>query len=168
MRMPALRRSRRAAARPYSPWSFSALAEPFTSLHAQIDQVFDEFAHNSVWNDGHNISFAFPVIDLTEKDGSVMLSAELPGLDDSDLEVSVRGDRLTIKGEKKFVHDDKDETRHIVERSYGKFERNISLGFEPDPDQIQAETSKGVLHVMIPKPASVDAEAKRIKIAQKR
>lgn len=168
MRIPALRRGRRAGTRPYTPWSFSALAEPFSSLHEEIDHLFDEFAQNSALNDGRHIGFAFPPIDLTEKDGNLILAAELPGLDEDDVEVSVRGDRLVIKGEKKSHREEKDETRHILERAYGMFERDIALGFEPDPEKINAEAEHGVLRVTIPKPAGAIGEAKRIKVSHKK
>jgi HSP20 family protein len=90
----------------------------------------------------------------------------MPGLERKDVEVSLEGNVLTIRGEKQFDEEKKDEKRnhHLVERSYGVFYRMLELPPGIDPSTVQATMSKGILKVTIPKPAN--AEAKKIEVKE--
>ena len=97
-----------------------------------------------------------PRIDVAEDGQSVMLTAELPGVSENDIDVSLVGDQLTIKGEKRSAHDDKKEsegfTVHRRERSYGAFQRTITIPYQIDPDQVAAQFKDGILKITLPKP----------------
>jgi HSP20 family protein len=88
---------------------------------------------------------------MSETKDTLTIKAELPGLDTKDLDVSVSGDVLTIKGERKQEKDEKDEQRHIIERSYGAFMRMLRLPAPVAADQIKANFKNGVLTISLPK-----------------
>jgi HSP20 family protein len=94
-----------------------------------------------------------PAMDLVESDDHLVLKADLPGLDKEDVEIEVKDDVLTISGERKAEHTERQGGYHRVERAYGGFVRSLSLPKGIDPDQVKAEFEKGVLEVRIPKPA---------------
>ena len=107
-----------------------------------------------------------PRIDVSETDAELKIEAELPGVDEKDLEVVLSDGRLTIKGEKKAEKEEKKKDYHLVERSYGSFARSIGLPFEADPGQVKASFAKGVLTVTVPKPPEVKAKEKKIQIGK--
>ena len=109
-----------------------------------------------------------PRMDVAEDEKTVTLTAELPGVKESDIDVSLVGDQLTIKGEKRSEHDEKKEaegrTIHRVERSYGAFQRTLTVPYQIDPDQISAEFRDGVLTIRLPKPTDAIAQKQGRKI----
>jgi HSP20 family protein len=94
-----------------------------------------------------------PQVDVTESDQEIKVSAELPGLDEKDIEVSLGRGMLTISGEKKAEKEDKGENYYRMERSYGSFRRTIPLPSEVEADQVEATFKKGVLTITLPKTA---------------
>jgi HSP20 family protein len=92
-----------------------------------------------------------PAIDLYESDGKLTVEAELPGLDAKDIEISLEDDILSVKGERKFSDEVKEENYHRIERAYGYFERNIPLPRKVDEDKVVATVTDGVLHIEMPK-----------------
>jgi HSP20 family protein len=94
------------------------------------------------------------------------VTAELPGVDEKDVDVTLEQDVLTIRGEKKTARDEqnKDKNWHVVERSYGSFSRAIPLPFDPDPAKVEAKFDKGVLHIHLPKPAEVAKKQQKIEV----
>jgi HSP20 family protein len=92
-----------------------------------------------------------PRLDVSETKDTLTIKAELPGIEAKDLEVSVSGDILTIRGEKKQEKEEKDERRHMVERSYGAFARMVRLPAPVAQDQIKANFKNGVLTISLPK-----------------
>jgi HSP20 family protein len=111
-------------------------------------------------------SGGWPSLEVNASDKEVRVSAELPGLDEKDIEVLVDDDVLTIRGEKKSGTEDKD--RHFSERYYGRFERSIALPFEVEDDKAEATFSNGVLTIALPKSANAQDKTKRIAINTKR
>jgi HSP20 family protein len=103
-----------------------------------------------------------PALDVTETKDNLIVKAELPGIDPKDVEISLSGNVLTIKGEKKQEKEEKDENYHLVERRYGSFVRSIRLPVEVQEDKIEASYKNGVLKVVLPK--SEKAKRKEIKI----
>ena len=103
-----------------------------------------------------------PSVDLAETDEEVVVTAELPGVKQDDVDISITDDILTIKGEKKEEKEVKEKNYHRVERSYGSFQRSISLPTNVQPDKAKASYKDGVLHVTIPK--AEEAKPKQIKI----
>lgn len=105
----------------------------------------------------------FPVVNVSETDKELRVDAELPGLEAKDVDVSLEGDALVIKGEKKFEEEKKKDNFHRIERSYGTFTRTVPLPCTVDAKGITAKFEKGVLHVVLPK-AKPAAPPHKIKI----
>jgi HSP20 family protein len=107
-----------------------------------------------------------PAVEVTESDKELMLSAELPGLSEKDVEISFDDDVLTISGEKTEEHkEDREDSRfHVWERSYGSFRRSFSLPSNVDPDKITADFRNGVLSVRLPKSETEKTRGRKIPI----
>lgn len=106
-----------------------------------------------------------PAMDVSETEDSILVKAELPGLEVKDIEVSLLGDRLIIKGEKKREEEKKGEHFHSTERYYGTFQRSFRLPATVNTEKIEAKFDKGVLTVTLPK--TEEAKTKEIKIKVK-
>ena len=104
-----------------------------------------------------------PAVDVTETAEAIVVKAEVPGMDAKDINISITGDVLTIKGEKKSEREEKEENYHIVERSYGSFSRSLALPGAVKVDKIEAKYDKGVLTVTCPKKEEVKPKAIEIK-----
>jgi HSP20 family protein len=146
----------------------SAVTDPFGALHREMDRLFEDFSRGqpwrSLWGDGAGMALR-PVVDIDEgDDGTLTVTAELPGIDDKDIEVQVDDSMLTIRGEKRVEREEKKQNRHVSERSYGAFARRIALPFEADPDTVTARFDKGVLTVTVPRPPEAKAKARRIDV----
>jgi HSP20 family protein len=107
-----------------------------------------------------------PAVDVFEKDDNFVVKAELPGMKEDDINVSVRGDTLTIQGEKKTESEVKEENYYRSERSYGSFVRSIPLPSTVDATKIEASYEDGVLEVTLPKIAEV--KPKKVTISTKK
>ena len=90
-------------------------------------------------------------MNVSETENEIRITAELPGVTEQDIDISLDDDVLTIRGEKKFERTDDKENFHFVERSYGTFQRSLRLPFPVDPEQVQASFENGVLTVTVPK-----------------
>lgn len=139
---------------------------PLLSLRKQVDTLFDEF-DRGFWARGAQ----FPVrSNISETEKEVCVTAELPGLTEEDVDVSVVGNRLMIKGEKGSESDErKDEEGrlfHRIERVSGAFQRSIALPFEIRADAVTAEVKDGVLTVTVAKPPEALEHTKKIKVAR--
>jgi HSP20 family protein len=136
------------------------------SLHQEIDRLFDEvtrgFGAIAPTGNGNLI----PRIDISETDNEYVITAELPGLERKDVDISLEDNVLTIRGEKKIesTQDDKDKNVHVAERSYGIFLRMLELPMTVDPASVHATMSNGVLKITIPKPAR--SESKKIEVKE--
>lgn len=143
-----------------------SVANPFTSLQREIDRLFDDFTRGFPSGvaslPGNGAAALLPSMDVTETDKEIEISAELPGLEEKDVQINVADSFLTIRGEKKAEKEQKDKNYRLVERSYGSFERTLELPEGVDADAIKATISKGVLKVTVPKPAP--AQAKKIEV----
>jgi HSP20 family protein len=106
-----------------------------------------------------------PSMDVSETKDSLVLKAELPGIEAKDVKISVSGDLLTIKGEKKKESEEKDENRHYQERYYGSFQRSFRLPTNVKKDKVDAAFDKGVLTITLPK--TEEAKEKEIEIKVK-
>jgi HSP20 family protein len=105
-----------------------------------------------------------PAIDVTENDEAIMLTAELPGLAEEDVDLTVTEGMMTLKGEKKHERDEEKDNVHITERSYGSFQRSMPVPDRVDAEKISAKFDKGVLKVVMPKKAEAIASARKINI----
>lgn len=133
----------------------------FGSLHREIDRLFDEVTRGVGPQGAGNL---LPSIDVTETDNEIMVTAEMPGLERQDVEISLDNDTLTIRGEKKEAADQKDKNVQLSERRYGVFYRVLQLPPGIDPNSVQATMSNGVLKITIPKPTR--SEARRIEVKE--
>jgi len=132
---------------------------PFMSLQREVDQLFDDFTRG--WP-SVGANQLVPSTDVTETDKEIQITAELPGLEEKDVQINVADNVLTIKGEKKAEKEEKDKNYRLVERSYGAFSRSIELPAGIDSNSIKASIAKGVLTVVVPKPAP--AQVKKIEV----
>lgn len=137
---------------------------PVVGLQREMNRVFDSF-----WNrfqqsfDGH-LGLGSPRADVAETGEAVEVSVELPGLDAKDIEVSLTGDMLTIKGERKSEREEKHKGFYLSERSYGSFYRSIPVPPGVATDDAKAEFKKGVLTVSLPKTPEAQAKVKKIEV----
>ena len=140
--------------------------DPFTALRREMDRVFESFGRDLEWpSAGLPAGAMAPSIDVTESDNELKIEAELPGVDEKDVEVTVTDNLLTIKGEKKAEKEEKKKNYHLVERSYGSFVRSVPLPFAAEPGKAKATFKNGVLSITLPKPPEIAAKAKRIAIS---
>lgn len=139
------------------------LEAPFHSLHREMNRLFDDIFHGRLHGPLHAGSEKhapiLPNVDVSETDGEVRISAELPGVSESDIDVSLDDDVLVIRGEKKVEKTSDAGNYHFVERSYGTFQRAVQLPCAVEPDKARAEFDNGVLTVALPK--RQEAEQKR-------
>src|SRR5690606_31305227 len=94
----------------------------------------------------------------------LVITAEMPGLEEKDLDVSLTGDLLTIKGEKKAEHEERNGGAYYVERRFGSFSRSVRLPFQVDDQDVEAKYDKGVLTIRIPKPLEMQKAVRRIPV----
>jgi HSP20 family protein len=103
-----------------------------------------------------------PAVDISERKDAYLVTAELPGVNAGDVEITVEDGLLTIQGERRFAHDSAEEKMHRTERFYGAFRRSITLPSHVEADKIEATAQDGVLQIMVPKAPEV--QAKRIQV----
>ncbi|NII09859.1 Hsp20/alpha crystallin family protein [Oleiagrimonas sp. C23AA] len=138
--------------------------DPFLSLHREVNRLFDDLwrqfdAPAAVGGMG-----GWPAIELEEQDKALVLSAELPGMDENDVEVTFVDQALVLRGERKGGRDD--NARRASERFYGRFERRIPLDVEIEPEKAKAEFRNGVLTVTLPKSPQAQSEPVRIRVSK--
>lgn len=140
---------------------------PFLSLRKQMDSIFDDFTGRGAMSGSGALAVRSNV---SETDKEIRVTAELPGIDQKDIDISVTGNRLTIRGEKKSESEENrgEEGRqfHRVERSSGMFQRSMALPFDIDTNAVSAEFQNGVLTVTIAKPQEVVEKTKKIEVKQ--
>lgn len=143
------------------------------TLRSEMDRLFDRLDRfgfpswpslPSLFDRPASFSFNVPAVDVTEDDKGYKIEAELPGLEDKDIEVMVTGDTLVLKGEKRQEKGEKGKNTYVCERSYGSFQRAFSLPDGVDRSKIAADFSKGVLTVTLPKTAETQKQQKKIEI----
>ncbi len=155
--------------------------EPFESLRRQVDRMFEDFGRGSgLWSPfGRSMldikpSWPFeegrakvPAVDVCEREKEYEITAELPGMDASNVDVKLANGVLTIKGEKKEEKEQKEKDYYMSERRFGSFQRSFQLPEGIDEDRIQANFEKGVLTITLPKGAEAQKPEKKISIAAK-
>lgn len=141
---------------------FGRQFSPLTTLQQEIDRLFDGFGRGFATTSSSPL---FPSMDISETEKEIEITAELPGLEEKDVQLNVADNLLTIRGEKKGHREEKEKDYRLVERSYGSFQRTIELPSGVNPDSIQATISKGVLKVVVPKPAPAQTKKIAVKTA---
>jgi HSP20 family protein len=136
----------------------------FSAMRHDMDRLFDRFEHGwPRWPTvfGRDMRLSVPELDVRESTDAITVEAELPGVDEKDVTVTLANGILTIKGEKKQEKEEKSESYHLTERSFGSFERSIRLPDTIDDAKVEAKFDKGVLKVTAAKkPEAVKAERK--------
>ncbi|MFO1144239.1 MAG: Hsp20/alpha crystallin family protein [Amaricoccus sp.] len=149
---------------------------PFEALRRGIDRLFDEFrpagsrspfprpsVFELAWPDPEDWEVA-RAMDMVEKDDAYQLTAELPGLDEKDVKVTLSKGYLTIEGEKHEEREQREKEYHLSERRYGSFQRMVRVPEGVDSDRIDASYRQGVLTVTLPKSPSAAPAEKRIAV----
>ena len=145
--------------------------DPFLQMRREMNRLFDDVFSGF---GGLGLPGAFgpalqqmpaaPKIDVSETENEIQIKAEMPGIDQNNVEVLLEDDRLIIRGEKKEEREDKDRNYHVRERVQGVFSRTLPLPFAPDPNQVKAEFKDGVMTITIPKPQEVKQKQHRIDV----
>jgi HSP20 family protein len=135
---------------------------PFMTLHRQMNRLFDDFFRDfdTPMAGRNGWSMGWPHVDVSETDKEVKVTAELPGLTEKDVELTLSDGYLTLKGEKKLEHKD----QVYSEIWQGSFERTLDVG-EVDPDKVNAQFRNGVLTVSMEKRPDAQSKMKRIPIS---
>jgi HSP20 family protein len=144
-------------------------SSPFLTLHREVNRLFDEVFRNfdsalpsigtmPMWS-------GWPSVEISENEKEIRVTAEVPGLEEKDVEVLLEDGMLTLRGEKRAETEDKE--RQFSERFYGRFERRFPLGAEVEEDKVSATFANGVLTVTLPKTPREQSKAKRIAIKSK-
>jgi HSP20 family protein len=150
---------------------------PFESLRRELDRLKDDFDHGAWRLPFRRTMFdvepfwrreltwaAAPAVDIVEKDNAYEVTAELPGMDESNVDVKVANGMLTIKGEKTEEKEERKKDSYLSERRYGSFQRQFSVPDGVDADKIEATFKKGVLTVTLPKTPEAQKAEKKIAI----
>jgi len=150
-----------------APSRFREEGDPFVTLHREMNRLFDDVFRTFETTPfgsfgGMGRMGGWPHMEVVETDKDIRVSAELPGMEENDVEVLMSDGILTIRGEKKSEIEDKD--RAFSERLYGRFERRIPLAWDVEDDKIEATFKNGVLTVTLPKSAESRSNVKRIAV----
>ena len=158
--------------RDLAPWTGSRgltpfERDPFASFRRQVDRLFDDFftpLEPRSFGASGNGTGVWPSVDVHETDQAYKVVAELPGLEQKDVEVSLSDNAVTISGEKRQEHAEADGDRTYTERTFGRFQRTIPLAVEVDADKVQARFKNGVLTVEAPKNPAARDKTRRIEV----
>jgi len=150
---------------------------PFESLRREVDRLFDDFG-GGFWRApfgrsvfdmapswGRDVAWpTVPAVDITDTEKAYEITADLPGIDEKNVDVKVTNGVLTIKGEKREEKEEKKKDYYLRERNFGSFERSFQVPDGVDNDKIEASFKKGVLTVTLPKKPEAQTAAKKIDI----
>ncbi|MDH3581224.1 MAG: Hsp20/alpha crystallin family protein [Hyphomicrobiales bacterium] len=145
--------------------------DPFSAMRAEMDRMFDNFSVGrfpslpSVLASSASNGAMAPSVDVRENDKQIVIEAELPGIEEKDVSVTVHDGLLTVKGEKKFEEKEETENYHMMERRYGSFMRSMRLPDTADDESISAKIDKGVLTVTVAKKPGTEPKERKIEIA---
>jgi HSP20 family protein len=146
------------------------------NLRREMERLFDDFRFDfggspfrrgrllEPFSRGDMSWGAIPAVDIAEKDNAYEITAELPGIDEKDIEVKYGSGMLTIRGEKQAEKEEKKKDYHLSERSYGSFQRSFSLPGGVDADKLSADFKNGILTISVPKMADAKKQEKKIAI----
>lgn len=143
---------------------------PIERMRERMDRMFDDFFRDPFpgfdldWPRPLSTGSISPSVDIEDKGKELKVSAELPGMDQNDVEVSLTDDALSIRGEKKAEETEEHDGYYVSERSYGSFSRVIPLPVEVESDKVKAKFKKGVLTVRLPKSEKAKANTRKITV----
>jgi len=140
--------------------------DPFRDLNLlqdRMNRLFDDAGRGWRADEPAATTTWSPAVDIFETEGEIVVKAELPGMERKDITLHLENNVLSLRGERKFEKETKDENYHRIERSYGAFSRSFSIPATVDEEKIRAEYKDGVLNIVLPK--KEQARPKQIKIA---
>lgn len=151
--------------RSLTPASSQDSMHPVVSLQREMNRLFEDMFRGFEMSfpadfGARALSGGWPQLEVNDDDDAVRVSAELPGMEEKDVELLLEDGVLTVRGEKRSQNED--AKKHFSERYYGSFERRIQLGYEIEEDKVKADFKNGVLEVVLPKDKSATPRAKRI------
>jgi HSP20 family protein len=138
-------------------WRPRLMRSPFRELEREMEEMLARFPG---W--GEREAVWAPAVDMVDHKDELVLRADLPGLDEKDIDVTVQDGTLTIRGERKEEKEEKKEDYYYAERRYGAFARSLTLPAGVEPDKVKAVFKKGVLEVHLPK--AKEAKGKKIEV----
>ena len=152
-------------------------SDPRQAFRTEMDRLFDRFAGGfglplvrrlfdvePLWRDDAMTGMTLPAVDVSEDEKAFKITAELPGMTQKNIDVTVTGDLIVLKGEKQQEHEERTKNRYLAERSYGTFQRSFYLPEGVARDKITAEFTNGVLTVTLPKTVEAQAQQKKIEV----
>lgn len=146
---------------------------PMLQIHNEIDRMFEDFfdgfglpdlGFRKTWDSMARTGLFKPNLDISESDKEYSIAVELPGVDEKNVELELTGNALKIRGEKKQETEKKDKNYHCMERSYGSFQRVLTLPDDADPDKISAEYKNGIMTITVPRRPELKPGVKKIEI----
>jgi HSP20 family protein len=144
-------------------------AHPLNALRREMDQVFDDFFRGfglPLLVETMPAAMAMPRLDVSETEQELQIAAEMPGIEEKDIEVTLAEDMLTIRGGRRDEEDKTTRDFHLVERSQGSFVRSLRLPFSADASQVKASFKNGVLTIAVPKPKEVQQQVHKIALTK--
>ena len=160
-----------------SPAAEQAVPDVWRSFRSEMDRLFDRFAGgfgfpsqrrmfdpDPARRPASSFTFSAPAIDMSEDEKAYKVSAELPGLDAKDVDISISGNTLVLKGEKRQEKEEKEKNYYFSERAYGSFQRAFELPASVDRDKVSADFAKGVLTITLPKTPDAQKQQKKIEV----
>jgi len=139
----------------------------FAVLQDRMNRVFQDFSRSS-GEEGLTAGGKFmPAVDIYEDEHNLTLKVEVPGVDPKDVDVRVENNTLTIRGERNFEKEEKEENFHRIERSYGAFSRSFTLPNSVDTDKVDASYENGVLKITLAKRAEAKPKQLKVNVGQK-
>jgi HSP20 family protein len=153
------------ASGPLAPFGWGGQGnDPFTMLRHEMESLFDNVMRGGALQPaGGAANVLAPRMDISEDDNEIRLSAEMPGVSPENVSVELNDDLLTIRGEREAERQEERKNFHVMERTYGAFQRSLRLPFPVDPAQVQARVDHGVLTVTIPK-TGIKQRSQRIEV----
>jgi HSP20 family protein len=147
------------------PFGFgsTSIGSSFADLQKEIEKTFENF-RATLPAAGGEAGLLAPKVDFCETDEGYEMTAEVPGVEEKDIDVQVTDHAITIRAEKKSEIENKNKTFHVIERSYGAFYRSMALPDDVDPDKVEAHFENGLLTISIAKSAEAKTRTRKVQI----
>jgi HSP20 family protein len=137
--------------------------DPFSMLRNEMEKLFDTVMRGGSAQGSEGGTVLSPRMDISEDDNEIRLCAEMPGVRPEEVSVELNDDLLTIRGQRESERKEERKSFHVMERSYGSFQRSLRLPFPVEPSQVQARMEHGVLTITLPK-SGIKQRAQRIDV----
>jgi len=151
---------------PSSAWPIeNGIFTRFDNLRKEIDHAFNQFSDRfGLFPAASDLPSQVPIWDVSETETQILITVEMPGIAQDDIDVSINDNVLSISGEKQETRQSDEENRRVTERSFGRFERSMTLPFTCGPECVTAEYSNGVLNITVEKPAVKESKVRKVEI----